>query len=217
MIFILPFKEKLATIFKLCVGRGLLTEKQRLFFRRSSTADFFTGCIVRRHSFLCSSAVVALEVFLWCENTGWFHGTAHFWAEEAFHAEPSLHREGPAIVADPVIVGDNIDAVATLVDRNVAVATKYNQILILVVAIVTDCTLGVFLDSKASLLGTHLVVARIVSQVSLTTLLGLVEPLKLLIIINFILLLLPELYVAQEFFLLHWRIVHIQKNLILVL
>ena len=93
------------------------------------------------------------EVLIRSEYTCGLHSTSSFRTKNTLHHNASPHIEGPAVVTDPVIHRYLIDSIALLVDWDVAVAAEDNQVLIFVVSIITDGTLGIFLDHQASLVG----------------------------------------------------------------
>ena len=94
--------------------------------------------------------MVLHEVLVGPEYTGGFHGTTSLWTQNTLHHDPSFHVEGPAIIANPVVDRDLVYAIASLVDRDVAISAEYYQILVFVIAIVADSTLGILLDYEAS-------------------------------------------------------------------
>ena len=96
--------------------------------------------------FLESRLVVAHVLLLSAEYASWLHGAASLWAEKALDHYSSAHVESPTVVANPIVVWNFINSIASLVHRNVASSTKYNQILVFVVAVVADGTLGVLLN-----------------------------------------------------------------------
>jgi hypothetical protein len=59
-----------------------------------------------------------------------------------------------AIVADPICLRNFVNTIAFLMNWDVTHATKHNQILVLVVTIIANCTLSIFLNNKASFMST---------------------------------------------------------------
>lgn len=113
--------------------------------------------------------MVPHEVLIRAENARGLHRTAALRAQDALDHDAPTHVERPAIVANPVVVGNFVDTIAPLVHWNIASSTKDDQVLILVVAVVADGTLGVFLDDKASLMGTKRVVSLDIEAVDPVT------------------------------------------------
>ena len=102
---------------------------------------------------LLSGSVVAHVVLIGAEDAGRLHGATTLWAQDALDHDAAAHVEGPAIVADPVVIGDFVDAVAALVNRNVACPAEDDQVFVLVVTVIADGALSVFLDDEAALVG----------------------------------------------------------------
>jgi len=98
--------------------------------------------------------VVPHELLISAEDASGLHGSATLRTKNALNHDAAAHIESPAIVADPVIVRYFVDAIASLMDRNVASSTKDDEILILIVTVVADGALGIFLYDKASLVRT---------------------------------------------------------------
>ena len=103
--------------------------------------------------------VITHEVLVGSEQVGRLHSTASLRAQDAFHHYAPTQIESPAIVADPVVVGNFINTITPLMYRDIASSTKDNQVLIFIVAIIANCTLGVLLDHKSTLVSTERVVA----------------------------------------------------------
>ena len=76
--------------------------------------------------FLRSRVVVLHEVLMSREDARRLHGSSSLGAKYALHLEPSFKIEGQTVVADPVNLRNLIDAIAFLVDWDVAVATEDN-------------------------------------------------------------------------------------------
>lgn len=102
--------------------------------------------------------VVVHVVLKGAEDARRLHCSAPLRTKDALHHNASPHIEHLAIVADPVVVWDLVDSVAPLVHWNVASSTEDYEVLIFVIAIVANGTLGVLLHDQASLVGTQRVV-----------------------------------------------------------
>lgn len=107
---------------------------------------------------LLSGRVVVHEVLVSPENVGWLHSSTPLRTQDAFNHNASTQVKSSAVVANPVIVWYFINTITSLMNRNVTSSAKDNQVFILVITIVADGTLGVFLDDKATLVGTQRVV-----------------------------------------------------------
>ena len=118
---------------------------------------------------LLSRCVVPHEVLIRAEDACGLHCAAALRAQDALDHDAATHVERPAIVANPVVVGNFVDTIAPLVHWNIASSTKDDKVLILVVAVVADGTLGIFLDDKASLMGTERVVSLDIEAVDPVT------------------------------------------------
>ena len=91
------------------------------------------------------------EVLICAEYARGLHRSSLLRAQDALDHDATAHVESPAIVANPIVVRNLIDAVAPLMNRDVASSTKDNQVLILIIPIIADGTLCVFLHNEASL------------------------------------------------------------------
>jgi hypothetical protein len=131
--------------------------------------------------------VVAHIVLLATEHTCRLHCAASSGTEDALDLEPASERETAAVVTDPVVFRDFVNAVALLVDRDVANAAEDDKVVFLVVAIVTDCALGVLLDNKAPLVRAELGEALVLHHFMLLRLLQLHQD-QLVVYIVFLLL-----------------------------
>jgi hypothetical protein len=109
--------------------------------------------------FLLSSVVVVHEVLIRPEDVSGLHSSAPLRTQNALHHNASAKVKSPTIVTDPIIVRYFINTITSLMHWNVASSTKDNQILVLVISIVTDSALGVLLNDKTSLVGTERVVS----------------------------------------------------------
>ena len=118
--------------------------------------------------FLLSSSVVAHVVLIGAEDASRLHGATTLRAQDTLDHDAPAHVESPAIVADPVVIGDFVDAVATLVHRNIACPAEDDQVLVLVVTVVANGALSVFLHDKATLVGAQRVVALDVEAIRAT-------------------------------------------------
>lgn len=112
-----------------------------------------------------SRCVVVHEVLVSAEDAGRLHRAASLWAQDALDHDTSAHVERVAVVAQPVLFRNFVYTVASLMDRDIASSAEDNQVFVLVVAVVADGALGVFLDDKATLVGTEGVVALDVEAV----------------------------------------------------
>lgn len=59
-----------------------------------------------------------------------------------------------AVVADPICLWYFVNTIALLMNRNVTYAAEYNKILVLIVTIVANCTLGILLYNQTSFMST---------------------------------------------------------------
>jgi hypothetical protein len=64
--------------------------------------------------------------FLSGENISRLHGSSLFATQEAFNHESLFHAEDIAVIANPISLGQLVNAVTTLVDRNITISTKNN-------------------------------------------------------------------------------------------
>ena len=94
-------------------------------------------------------------VLMGAEYARGLHRSSLLRAQDALDHYATAHVESPAIVADPIVVRNLIDAVAPLMNRDVASSTKDNQVFILIIPIVADGTLSIFLHNEASLVRTQ--------------------------------------------------------------
>lgn len=78
------------------------------------------------------------EFFLGSEDICGFHGSSLLAAEKTLDHESLLHAEDVAIVANPVSLRQLVNAIASLMDGDVAVAAKHNQVLVFIVPVVAD-------------------------------------------------------------------------------
>ena len=78
--------------------------------------------------------------------------------EDALDHDAAAEVKGPAIVAKPFILGNLVNAIASLVDGDIASSTEDDQIFVLIVAIVADGALSVLLHDQAALMGAQRVV-----------------------------------------------------------
>ena len=85
------------------------------------------------------------------EDACWFHRASSFRAEDTLHHHSPLHLKKLAVIANPTFVWKLIDAVALLVNRDIAHVAEDNQVLIFIVAIVADGALGVLLHYQTPL------------------------------------------------------------------
>ena len=86
-------------------------------------------------------------------------------------------------------------------NRNIASSTKHNQVLVFVIAVITDGALGVLLDDKAALMRAQRVVALNIESVGAVWIIAsFCQLLQNTLVILIIFLLLPLFNVAQEFF-----------------
>jgi hypothetical protein len=89
------------------------------------------------------------------KNTSRLHRTTSLRAQQASDLDPPLEVKRHTVVADPINLRYFVDSIAFLMNRYVAVATENNQVLILIISVVANCTLSVFLDNKTSLVSTQ--------------------------------------------------------------
>ena len=100
---------------------------------------------------LCRCVVVELIVLRSPEDARGLHSTAPFGAEDTLDHDSSVHLEELAVVANPILLWKLIDAVALLMDRNIADVTENDEVLVLIVTVVADGALGVVLHHQAPL------------------------------------------------------------------
>lgn len=82
-----------------------------------------------------------------CTDVSRLHRSSLLRAEDATDHEPPSQPEDLAVVAYPVFVRELFDAIATLVNGNVAQATEHDHVLIFIVATVTYHTLSILLGT----------------------------------------------------------------------
>jgi hypothetical protein len=125
-------------LFALVIGEVILMLQAFLFLR---------GCVIIHVVLICS------------KDAGWLHSTSSLGAKYAFDHNTSAHVKRPTIVADPVVIRNLVYAVAPLVNRDIAGTTEDDKVLVLVVSVVANGTLGVFLHYESSLMRTKRVVS----------------------------------------------------------
>lgn len=99
---------------------------------------------------ILGTVIVQSVVLSWCEYIGGFHSAAFFRAQQASDHKASLEAENLAVIADPITFRQLLDAVAGLMDWDVAVAAEDYHVFVFVVAVVTDSTLSIILSLDSS-------------------------------------------------------------------
>ena len=82
-------------------------------------------CVVQPLLFL-SCCVIVHEMLVCAENIRWLHSSAPLGTQNAFHHNASAQVKSTTIVANPIVVGNFINAITSLMHRNVASSTKNN-------------------------------------------------------------------------------------------
>jgi hypothetical protein len=103
---------------------------------------------------LLRRCVVIHVVLVRPKDASWLHSSAALGAENTLDHDASTHVKRPAIITDPVVVWNLVNAVAPLVNWDIASTAEDNKVLILIVPVVADGTLGILLHYEPSLVCT---------------------------------------------------------------